>query len=87
MTIDDPVAAAVLETPAPVAPVLRAAWAAAAAALSIAPRHGLDRTDLAHDVANLLGCRPRLVLEVLDTAVELGRADTDNHDRLHPPNH
>lgn len=82
---DDPVIAAVLDTPAPVAPVLRAAWSAAAAALSIAPRHGLDRIDLAHKVASLLGCRPGLALEVLDVAIELGRADIDADDYLHPP--
>ncbi len=86
MITDDPVAQAVLESPAPVAPILRAAWAASAAALSIAPRHGLDPTDLAHHVANLLGCRPGLAQEVLDTAIELGRATVDDHDRIHPPN-
>lgn len=85
--LEDPVVAAVLDAPAPVAPVLRAVWGACAAALSIAPRHGLDRANLEADIGRLLHCRPALVNEVLHAAVELGRADLDEDNRIHPPAH
>lgn len=85
--LEDPVVAAVLDAPTPIAPVLRAVWGACAAALSIAPRHGLDRSDLEAKVARLIDCRPALVNEVLHAAVELGRADLDDDNRIHPPAH